>query len=68
MIEESYVKNKAGVVVCKDSAARSSYLAQRKVAESKASELSSMQGQINTIQEELSVIKQLLTALINKDS
>lgn len=68
MIENAYVKDKSGVVVCRDGNARSSYLAQRKVAESKNTEIASMQGQINNIQSELSEIKQLLTALLKKDN
>lgn len=68
MIEDAYVKNKSGVVVCRDNAARSSYLAQRKVAEQKQSDVERMQCQINNMQSELSEIKQLLTALLKKDS
>jgi hypothetical protein len=68
MTEEKYVKTKAGVVVCKDDSARSSYLAQKKVAESRNAEVAGLQRQINTMSTELSEIKQLLTALINKDS
>lgn len=68
MIETAYVKDKSGVVVCRDSDARTSYLAQRKIAEQQRGAMDMMQDQINNMQSELSEIKQLLTALLKKDS
>ena len=63
---DKFIKNKSGVVVCTDDDARTSYLQQRKLAESRQTEMTRMQDQINSMQGELSEIKSLLVLLLHK--